>query len=69
MSRDTASRSVARGNAQIGAGRNALATGGTAVLSVTVSNTGVLSISRQSLANAGLNNQVPSAANGNVMFH
>jgi hypothetical protein len=34
-----------------------------------VSNTGVLSISRQSLANAGLNNQVPSAANGNVMFH
>lgn len=69
LNRDAASRGIARGNTQINAGRTALTTGGTAVLSVTVTKAGALSISRQSLANAGLNNQVPSAANGNVMFH
>jgi hypothetical protein len=68
LNRDAASRGIARGNTQIDVGRTALTTGGTAVLNVMVSKTGVLSISRQSLANAGLNNQVPSAANGNVMF-
>ena len=64
-----ASRDLSRTSNQAAGRAGMLAAGGVATLQVSVSSRGVLSISRRSLAQAGLINHAPSAANGNVIFH